>query len=787
MDAGLRNAGEIIGKRDSELSWRASASQFEADDRLIMERESPRLHYDERQSKPDGTLLWVRTSKLPLRDRAGNVAGVLGTYEDITERKQAEEALRISESRYRLLFERNLAGVFRSAPDGRVTVCNQSAAHILGYGSAEEVLALRMKDIYYSPETRAGLVDRLIAERSLTGVELKLRRRDGSAVWVMINVSFVEPGDGAEPFLEGTFVDITDRKRAEETLAEEARIVGLRADVGAALIRPGTLRQGLQECTDALIARTGAAFARVWTLEHLAPNLVLEASSGLYTHLNGPNGSVPLGESRIGRIAQRSQPEVSNDMPNDLEDDRDWAEREGLHSFLGYPLISGDSVVGVIAAFGRQKFTEAATLAFSSLAGQIAQFIQAKRAEEALLKSEERAMLLFATIPHAAYVYDLETLDFLEVNDAAVERYGYSREEFIYMKITQIWPSEDVPAVKDDLRRQTQKPRGSPGQWKHRTRSGRIVDVEINFQRLDYDGRRAVLAIAQDVTERNKLEIGLRHAQKLEAVGGLASGIAHEINTPIQFVGDNIRFLQDGFKSLEILIRKFRELKGAAETGSVAGELLREVNQAEEDGDLPYLTEEIPKALAQSLDGVERVAGIVRAMKEFAHPEQNKRAAADLNKALASTLIVARNEIKYVADVITDFGDLPAVECCLGDLNQVFLNVLVNAAHAIEDANNGTGKKGTIRIRTRHEGDQVGIAFSDTGSGIPEAVRDKVFEPFFTTKAVGRGSGQGLAISRTIVVEKHGGTLTFETEVGRGTTFRITLPVSSSAMALSSV
>jgi PAS domain S-box-containing protein len=781
-DAGLASADEIRGKSDGELSWRASASEYAAEDRLVMEQESPKLHYDQCLSKPDGTLLWVRTSKLPLRDRNGSVTGVLGTSEDITERKQAEEALRISESRYRLLFERNLAGVFRSTPEGRIVECNQSAAHILGYDSADEVRTLWMKDIYASPRTRAEFLERLMAQRSLTNIELKLRRKDDSQVWIMANVSYVEPADGAEPFLEGTFVDITGRKRAEEALAEETGIVALRAEVGAALIRPGTLRQGLQRATDALVEGTGVAFARVWTLEYLASHLVLEASSGLYTHINGAHASVPLGEFKIGRIAQRRQALVSNDVQNDPEvGDREWAKREGLEAFLGFPLIAGERVMGVIAAFARQTLTEATILAFSSLAGQIAQFIQAKRAEQAMLRSEERARLLFATIPHAAYVFDWETLDFLEVNDVAVERYGYSREEFIHMKATAIRPPEEVETLKDCLRQQAQNSGAFAGQSKHLTKGGRLLDVEINSQMLDYDGRRAVLTIAQDVTERKKLEIDLRHAQKLEAVGGLASGIAHEINTPIQFIGDNLRFLQDGFQSLEGLIGKFRELERAAAGGSVAGELLRDVNRAVEDGDLPYLTEEIPKAIGQSLDGVERVATIVRAMKDFAHPEQNRKAAADLNKALQSTLIVARNEIKYVADVVTDFGELPLVECCLGDLNQVFLNLLVNAAHAIGDARNGSGKKGLIRVETRHEGDRVSIAIGDTGSGIPEAIRDKVFEPFFTTKPVGRGTGQGLAISRSIVVEKHGGTLTFETEVGRGTTFRITLPVSNAA------
>jgi PAS domain S-box-containing protein len=541
VDAGLQDAADICGKSDFELPWRTSAAQYQGDDQLVMDQESARLNYDERLNRPDGTQRWLRTSKLPFRDRSGNVAGVLGTYEDITERKQAEEALRISENRYRLLFERNLAGVFRTSVDGRILEFNQAAAHILGYGSTDDVRTLRMADIHYSKESRAEFVERLLVQRSLTNFELKLRRRDGSLVWVMTNISYLEPVDGAEAIIEGTMVDITDRKCAEETLAEEAKLAALRAEIGAALIRAGTLRQGLQECTDALVERTGVAFARIWTLEDSAHVLALEASSGLYTHIDGPHARVPLGEFKIGRIAQRRQPHVSNDVQSDPEvGDREWAKREGMIGFVGHPLLVGDGTVGVVAAFSRHNLTEATLLAFSSIAGQIAQFVQAKRAEEAMMRSEERARLLFATIPHPAYVFDLETLDFLEVNDVAVRHYGYSREEFLHMKTTDLRPPEEIQLPKDHLPRQTQDSHSFAGPRKHCTRDGRTIDVEISFHLLDYDGRRAAITIAQGVTERNKLEVGLRHAQKLEAVGGLASGIAHEINTPIQFVGDTL-------------------------------------------------------------------------------------------------------------------------------------------------------------------------------------------------------------------------------------------------------
>ena len=420
--------------------------------------------------------------------------------------------------------------------------------------------------------------------------------------------------------------------------------------------------------------------------------------------------------------------------------------------------------------------------------GVLSNITARKHAEDSLKQSEERARLLFAAIPHPAYVFDLATLDFLEINQAAVQQYGYTRDEFLRMKTTEIRPAEEVEKLKRYLE-QIHLHRGGMGQWKHRSKDGRIIDVEIHTHILDYDGHKACLVIAQDVTERNRLEVELRHAQKLEAVGGLAAGIAHEINTPIQFVGDNTRFLRDAFADLAKLVEKYRHLRDAAANGgtalreekAAAKEMAEEVAEAERAVDIDYLMEEIPKALGQSLDGVTRVAELVRAMKVFAHPDRKEKAATDINEALLSTLTVARNELKYVANVETELGDLPPVVCNIGEVNQVFLNLLVNAAHAIADIKKESDEKGLIRVRTSREDHAVLISISDTGNGIPENIREKIFEPFFTTKESGKGTGQGLAIARSVVVERHGGTLTFTTEIGKGTTFHIRLPLGDEA------
>ncbi|MGK7346317.1 MAG: PAS domain S-box protein [Candidatus Nitrospinota bacterium M3_3B_026] len=293
----------------------------------------------------------------------------------------------------------------------------------------------------------------------------------------------------------------------------------------------------------------------------------------------------------------------------------------------------------------------------------------------------------------------------------------------------------------------------------------------------------AFLALGADITDRKILEGQLAQAQKLESIGQLAAGIAHEINTPTQYVGDNIRFFHDVYEDFVKLLEAYGELLEAAKNGRVTEDIAEKVEKTAEEIDIEYLLEEIPKAIEQSLAGVERVAKIVRAMKEFSHPGAEEKAAMDLNKAIESTITVARNEWKYVAEMETDFDQsLPSVPILPGEFNQVILNLIINAAHAIADVvGDGGGGKGKIKISTRKKEGYAEIRISDTGGGIPDDITHRIFDPFFTTKDVGKGTGQGLAIARSAIVDKHNGKITFDTEPGRGTTFMVRLPLGDEA------
>jgi PAS domain S-box-containing protein len=288
-----------------------------------------------------------------------------------------------------------------------------------------------------------------------------------------------------------------------------------------------------------------------------------------------------------------------------------------------------------------------------------------------------------------------------------------------------------------------------------------------------YDG---YMMLGDDISEVKFLEAQLANAAKLEAVGQLAAGIAHEINTPVQYVGDSVTFLQDTFSDLGRLVAKSEEYCNNPDTvGVAAAESMRNLL---EEIDAEFIKSEAPKTFERIFEGIEHISTIVQAMRRFAYTDGDVKTAVQIHNAIDTTLVISRNEWRYIADAVTEFDpDLAEIMCLPGEMNQVLLNIIVNAAHAIGDVVAGTPDKGTITVSTRKDGEFAEIRIRDTGTGIPEGVGNKVFNLFFTTKEVGKGTGQGLAIAYDIIVHKHGGSITYESESGRGTTFIIRLPI----------
>ena len=274
-----------------------------------------------------------------------------------------------------------------------------------------------------------------------------------------------------------------------------------------------------------------------------------------------------------------------------------------------------------------------------------------------------------------------------------------------------------------------------------------------------------VLSTTRDITEVMELERSLASASRLESIGQLSAGVAHEINTPVQFVSDNTSFLDTSFTTLIDAISSLSELAETHEPKAVA--------LVKKQADLDFLLEDIPDAISQSSEGLQQIAQIIRAMKAFAHPG-GEITATDINTLIQSTVDVSRNEWKYHATVELDLAaDLPHPQCDAGQIKQVVLNMIINAAHAIADAGED---KGVITIATATDGDRVTLRISDTGTGMSPEVQKRIFDRFFTTKGVGRGSGQGLAIAYDAITA-HGGQIQVDSAVGEGTTFTIVLPV----------
>ena len=406
---------------------------------------------------------------------------------------------------------------------------------------------------------------------------------------------------------------------------------------------------------------------------------------------------------------------------------------------------------------------------------------------------EGRYRSLFNTVPVAIVTSRIDG-SLIDINLAAMHVFGYElRDEAMTLNMRNMYVN---PAERDRRVAATiADPSVKPGEHRMRHKNGTTFPALLQLRIIrDANGEAdRIQTFVTDISEYKRLEEdrqAMEHEQRISArlksVGALAAGIAHEINTPMQFVSDSVYFLKMAVGELDVLWPELTQLVKESTGVTDSKGTIKRIEQALSHIDVDQLVVDANQSAERALEGIRRVTKIIRAMREFAHPDNGEHTKVDINNALETTLTVCKNVYKEVADVETEFGALPSVMCQYGEVNQVFLNIIVNAAHAIEAANKD-GVKGLIRISTAVEENYAVIRIQDNGTGIPDSVKARIFDPFFTTKEVGKGTGQGLAIVQSVIVARHHGRITVDSEVGKGTTFILRLPIEDQEPKVSEV
>lgn len=673
----------------------------------------------------------------PLRAGGGSQAVV--THDPVHRPLDMEQAARASEARFRSLIENASDVITILDEDGTIEYESPSAVRMLGFRHSERV-GNSFFDFVHAEDLPALMKDfasSLERPDHKFLLEFRTRHRDGR--WRIIEGT--AKNLLGEPSVVGVVVnfrEITERKRAEEA---QARLTAV------------------MDWTPNFICIADPHGRLNWT--NKAMQKLLQQGPG----------------SNVGSLNLTDLfPQWSSDLL--LHEAMPAAVANGVWSGE-MALLNKDGIeIPVLQVVLAHRSPSGGVEYFSTIAHDIT---ERKQTEAALRESDEVFRQIAENINEMLWIFDLEVGEPIYVSP------GYER----------IWGRPVETAYEDPAGFLSSVAPAGRQRIGHLETGGETRGRDEEFRITHRDGSQRwlrgrsfpirdargsvsrIVGLTEDISDRKRMETDLRQAQRLEAIGSLAAGVAHEINTPIQYVGDNVRFLQEAFTDLSRVLEQQAGAVEAIREGREAGQLSAAAQGTADEVDLEYLIEEIPRATEQSLEGVERVAEIVRAMKEFSHPGSAEKKPVDLNHAIQSTLTVARNEWRYLAELVTEFdAALPLVPCYPSELNQAILNVIVNAAHAIESVISEDGSElGTLTISTGVVGGAAEVRIRDSGCGIPEDVRPRVFDPFFTTKEVGRGTGQGLTLVHSVIVDRHGGSVHFDTELGQGTTFVLRLPL----------
>jgi two-component system cell cycle sensor histidine kinase/response regulator CckA len=680
-----------------------------------------------------------------LRDAAGRASGVFSSGTDITERIAAQARLRLQSAALNAAAN----AIVITDRSGMIEWVNPAFTTLTGYG-AEEALGRNPHDLVTSGmhdrEFYRELWETIQSGRVWHG-EITNRRKDGTLYTEEQTITPVQNAQDEVLHFIAVKQDVSDRNRHDAQLRERTRISALGADVGLALAAGESLAGALQACTEALVRHLDAAFARIWTLDERDDMLVLRASAGLYTHLDGSHGRVPVGQFKIGRIARDRKPHLTNSVVGDPEvNDQAWARREGMIAFAGHPLVVDGRVVGVMALFARHELSDSVIAALSSVADHVALGIERHRSAETLKITEER--MRFALDSADIGIWDMDyTTGVLNWSDTAHAHYGVTPGNFdgtFAAFLDRVHPDD-----RDALLQTIDAAMKNASEF---TTLHRAVWPDGTIHWLQGAGRihhvngkpvRAV-GISMDVTKHRVLEEQFQQAQKMEAVGRLAGGVAHDFNNLLTAIIGYCELL----------------LTDLGENDPRRGDVI-----------------EIQKA-------GNRAAGLTRQLLAFSRKQIIEPKLLDLHDVVSDMRgMLSRLIGEDVKIVVVDAVRLAKVKADRGEVEQVVMNLAVNARDAMPRGGTLTIETANVELEEEYAqthldvqpGGYVALTVTDTGTGIPPEIRERLFEPFFTTKPVGRGTGLGLATVYGIV-KRSGGSIGVYSEVGKGTSFRAYFP-----------
>ena len=658
---------------------------------------------------------------------------------------RAFDRVQESEERYRLLFETNpLPSWVFDRETLQILAVNDAAVDHYGY-PRDEFLRLSIRDL--RPPEDIPLIEQRAREAPAgphPAGTWRHRTRDGTIITVEVSAHMLTyAGRPAELVVAH---DITERKLADEALSQRARLAELNAEVGVALTHGETLRDTLQRCADALVRHLDAAFARIWSLNDATNTLELEASAGLYTHIDGPHSRVPVGKFKIGMIAAERRPHLTNAVIGDpLVHDQEWAKREAMVSFVGYPLIVQGRVVGVMAMFGRTPFSDFVQHALGSIADGIAVGMERKRGEQELRLNEERFRALVENSGDAVALLERDGL-ISYLSQSSVGVLGYEPRELVGTNAYALLHKDDVPAVLEAIHTLRDRPGGMvrvASRFRHQTGEWHYGEGTLT-NRLQDPVVRAVVFNFRDVTSQRQLEEQFRQAQKMEAVGRLAGGVAHDFNNLLTVITSYSALLLEDLGPTDPRREDLNEILRAA-TGA---------------------------------------AGLTRQLLAFSRQQVLEPRVLDLNEIVGAAGKMLKRLIGEDIELATTLApDLGWVKADPGQIEQVIMNLAVNARDAMPNGGKLTIETANAELDDAYArqhppvsaGAYVLLALSDTGIGMDEATRARLFEPFFTTKEKGRGTGLGLATVYGIV-KQSAGHIGVYSEPGHGTAFKVYLP-----------